>query len=193
MCWEKSLASRILQTRLNGFPRPIWCNRVLNWQISCGTPGISWCATGTFGRGGQASSAKGKRQVGCRNSGRGDARFQFVVISAGPRQVVQSALEGIVPPENVYGTEFGYDSSGVEITSVERVPAGYGKVVVLQELEQKFGIRPDQTIAWNPVANILQDWRRDARCVVAQHGPLGDPTDILALISETAIVCPSQI
>ena len=59
----------------------------------------------------------------------GEARFQFVVISAGPRQVVQSALEGIVPPENVYGTEFGYDSSGAEITSVERVPAGYGKVV----------------------------------------------------------------
>ena len=76
----------------------------------------------------------------------GEARFQFVVISAGPRQVVQSALEGIVPPENVYGTEFGYDPSSKEITSVERVPAGYGKVVVLQELEQKFGVRPDQTI-----------------------------------------------
>ena len=76
----------------------------------------------------------------------GEARFQFVVISAGPRQVVQSALEGIVPPENVYGTEFGYDPSSMEITSVERVPAGYGKVVVLQELEQKFGVRPDQTI-----------------------------------------------
>ena len=76
----------------------------------------------------------------------GEARFQFVVISAGPRQVVQSALEGIVPPENVYGTEFGYDPSSKEITSVERVPAGYGKVVVLQELEQKFGVRPDRTI-----------------------------------------------
>ena len=33
-----------------------------------------------------------------------------------------------------------------EISSVERVPAGYGKVVVLQELEQKFGTRPDHTI-----------------------------------------------
>jgi hypothetical protein len=36
-------------------------------------------------------------------------RFQFYVISASPREVVQSALEGIVPPENVFGTEFGYD------------------------------------------------------------------------------------
>jgi HAD superfamily phosphoserine phosphatase-like hydrolase len=76
----------------------------------------------------------------------GQARFEFVVISAGPREVVQSALEGMVPPENVFGTEFGRDPSGVEIVSVERVPAGYGKVVVLQELEQKFGTRPDHTI-----------------------------------------------
>ena len=74
------------------------------------------------------------------------ARFEFVVISAGPREVVQSALDGIVPPENVFGTEFGRDPSDVEIVSVERVPAGYGKVVVLQELEQKFGTRPDHTI-----------------------------------------------
>ena len=74
------------------------------------------------------------------------AHFEFVVISAGPREVVQSALDGIVPPENVFGTEFGRDASDVEIVSVERVPAGYGKVVVLQELEQKFGTRPDHTI-----------------------------------------------
>jgi phosphoserine phosphatase len=72
--------------------------------------------------------------------------FQFVVISAGPRDVVQSALEGMVPPENVFGTEFNFISSGRKIASVKRVPAGYGKVVVLQELEQKFGIRPDHTI-----------------------------------------------
>ena len=76
----------------------------------------------------------------------GQASFQFVVISAGPREVVQSALEGMVPAENVYGTEFGYDPSGLKIASVKRVPAGYGKVVVLQELEQKFGTRPDHTV-----------------------------------------------
>ena len=76
----------------------------------------------------------------------GQTSFQFVVISAGPRDVVQSALEGMVAPEDVFGTEFDYDSSGQKIASVKRVPAGYGKVVVLQELEQKFGIRPDHTI-----------------------------------------------
>ncbi len=76
----------------------------------------------------------------------GEILFQFVVISAGPRDVVQSALEGMVPPENVFGTEFEFDSSGHKIESVKRVPAGYGKVVVLQELEQKFGTRPDHTV-----------------------------------------------
>ena len=76
----------------------------------------------------------------------GDALFQFVVISAGPREVVQSALEGMVPAENVFGTEFGYHPDSGEIVSVERVPAGYGKVVVLEELEQKFGTRPDHTV-----------------------------------------------
>jgi HAD superfamily phosphoserine phosphatase-like hydrolase len=76
----------------------------------------------------------------------GQARFEFVVISAGPREVVQSALEGMVSPDNVFGTEFDYNPDGGEIVSVKRVPAGYGKVVVLKELEQKFGIRPDHTV-----------------------------------------------
>jgi 2-hydroxy-3-keto-5-methylthiopentenyl-1-phosphate phosphatase len=39
------------------------------------------------------------------------ARFHFCVISASPREVVQSALEGIMPAENVFGTEFAYDES----------------------------------------------------------------------------------
>jgi phosphoserine phosphatase len=72
--------------------------------------------------------------------------FRFFVISAGPREVVRSALEGIVPPENVYGTEFGYDASTGEICSVLRVPAGYGKVVVLQELQLQCQVSPDRTI-----------------------------------------------
>lgn len=76
----------------------------------------------------------------------GDALFQFVVISAGPREVVRSALEGMLPPENVFGTEFRYHTESGEIASVERVPAGFGKVVVLEELEQKFGTRPDHTV-----------------------------------------------
>jgi len=72
--------------------------------------------------------------------------FQFVVISAAPREVVQSALEGIVPAENVLGTELSYDAGTKEISAIDRVTAGYGKVAVLQELEHRFETSPNNTI-----------------------------------------------
>jgi len=75
-----------------------------------------------------------------------DASFQFIVISAAPREVVQSALKGIVPPENVIGTQLAYDGPSGEISRVERVTAGYGKVVTLQEQEHRFETSPDHTI-----------------------------------------------
>jgi HAD superfamily phosphoserine phosphatase-like hydrolase len=74
------------------------------------------------------------------------AQFQFVVISAAPREVVQSALEGIVPAENVLGTQLAWDEHTKEISAIERVTAGYGKVAVLQEIEQRFETSPDHTI-----------------------------------------------
>jgi phosphoserine phosphatase len=73
-------------------------------------------------------------------------RFRFFVISAAPREVVQSALRGIVPAENVFGTEFGYDPATGEICSIIRASAGYGKVVLLEELELKLQVSPDRTI-----------------------------------------------
>ncbi|MCK9397638.1 MAG: HAD-IB family phosphatase [Methylobacter sp.] len=80
------------------------------------------------------------------SEGLGKNRFQFFVISAGPREVVCSALEGIVPPENIFGTELEFDAETGEICSVRRVPAGYGKVAVLQELELKLQMSPDRVI-----------------------------------------------
>jgi phosphoserine phosphatase len=68
------------------------------------------------------------------------------VISAGPREVVRSALAGIVPPENVFGSEFEFDPKTGEICSVLRVPAGNGKVEVLQELALEHQISPDRLI-----------------------------------------------
>ena len=75
-----------------------------------------------------------------------DYRFTFNVISASPRVVVQAALAGIVPPENVYGTELDFDPATGEICAVRRVPAGYGKVALLQEIETRLHLRPDYTI-----------------------------------------------
>jgi phosphoserine phosphatase len=76
----------------------------------------------------------------------GGANFHFVVISAAPREVVQAALEGIIPAENILGTELTYDSTTGEIASIGKVTAGYGKVVAVQELEHRFETSPDHTI-----------------------------------------------
>jgi HAD superfamily phosphoserine phosphatase-like hydrolase len=80
------------------------------------------------------------------NEGLDGSSFKFFVISAGPREVVRSALEGIVPPENIFGSEFEFDAETGEICSILRVPAGNGKVVVLQELELKHQMSSDRVI-----------------------------------------------
>jgi predicted HAD superfamily phosphohydrolase len=67
------------------------------------------------------------------------------VISAAPVEVIQSALEGIVPPDHIFGTRFRYAESG-EIQSIEQVPAGYGKVAVLEDLTAKLQISHNRVI-----------------------------------------------
>ncbi len=72
-------------------------------------------------------------------------KFSFFVISAAPELVIQSALEGIVPAENIFGTRFRYADSG-EIQSIVRVPAGYGKVAVLEELRADLGVGHNRVV-----------------------------------------------
>jgi HAD superfamily phosphoserine phosphatase-like hydrolase len=72
--------------------------------------------------------------------------FEFYVISASPQDVVQSALEGIVPADHIFGTQLEYDDATGEISAIKRVSAGYGKIAVLQELETRLQIAPDHTI-----------------------------------------------
>jgi 2-hydroxy-3-keto-5-methylthiopentenyl-1-phosphate phosphatase len=72
--------------------------------------------------------------------------FSFYVISAAPEEVIQSALEGIVPHDHIYGTRFQYDSSSGEIQSIVRVPAGYGKVAVLEELKTALEVGDDRVV-----------------------------------------------
>src|SRR5271154_5708771 len=74
------------------------------------------------------------RQVSKLLDGLDGHRFSFYVVSAAPEEVIQSALEGIVPADHIFGTRFRYDQATGEIESILRVPAGYGKVVVLEEL-----------------------------------------------------------
>jgi 2-hydroxy-3-keto-5-methylthiopentenyl-1-phosphate phosphatase len=72
--------------------------------------------------------------------------FAFYVISAAPQEVIQSALEGIVPPDHIYGTRFRYDSATGEIQSIERVAAGYGKMALLEELRARLPVSHDRVI-----------------------------------------------
>jgi HAD superfamily phosphoserine phosphatase-like hydrolase len=72
--------------------------------------------------------------------------FSFYVISAAPEEVIQSALEGIVPKDHIYGTRFEYDPATGEIRSIVRVPAGYGKVVVLEELRDRLQVGHDRVV-----------------------------------------------
>src|ERR1700731_2050434 len=71
--------------------------------------------------------------------------FDFYVLSAAPVEVIQSALEGIVPADHIFGTEFSYKPSG-EVDTILRATAGYGKVAVLDQLQSKLQIGPDHVI-----------------------------------------------
>jgi len=71
--------------------------------------------------------------------------FDFYVLSAAPVEVIHSALEGIVPEDHIYGTEFRYKASG-EIETIVRATAGYGKVAVLNQLLLQQVIGPDHVI-----------------------------------------------
>jgi phosphoserine phosphatase len=73
-------------------------------------------------------------------------QFHFCVVSAAPREVVVSALDGVVRSEWIFGTEFDYDPQTGEVRMIVRVPAGYGKVAVIEELRERLGVAADRVI-----------------------------------------------
>jgi phosphoglycolate phosphatase-like HAD superfamily hydrolase len=73
-------------------------------------------------------------------------RFTFYVVSAAPEEVIRSALDGIVPENRIFGTRFCYDDVTGEIQSIVRVPAGYGKVAVLEELRDTLPVGADRVV-----------------------------------------------
>ena len=73
-------------------------------------------------------------------------QFNFHVISAAPQEIIQSALEGIVPPENIHGTKFYHDPGNGEVKAIVRASAGWGKVTVLEEIRAQLGISHDHII-----------------------------------------------
>ena len=73
------------------------------------------------------------------------SEFSFHVVSAAPEEVIQSALEGIVTADHIHGTRFRYNAEG-EIESIIRLPAGYGKVAVVDRLRAQMRIRHDSLV-----------------------------------------------
>jgi 2-hydroxy-3-keto-5-methylthiopentenyl-1-phosphate phosphatase len=72
--------------------------------------------------------------------------FNFRVISAAPQEIIQSALEGIVPSEHIHGTKFYYDPGNGEVQAIVRASAGWGKVTVLEEIRSELGISHDHIV-----------------------------------------------
>src|SRR5215472_16976476 len=71
--------------------------------------------------------------------------FDFYVLSAAPLEVIQSALEGMVPKDHIFGTEFLYNDAG-EIQTITHATAGYGKVFVLDQLLARAQVGADHIV-----------------------------------------------
>lgn len=75
-----------------------------------------------------------------------DGKFHFYVISAAPQEIIQSALEGVVAPDHIFGTRFRYNEDTGEIDSIIRASAGWGKITALEELRSSLAISHDHII-----------------------------------------------
>ena len=73
-------------------------------------------------------------------------QFSFFVVSAAPEEIVQSALEGIIPPDHIYGTRFQYHAQTGEIQSILGVSAGYGKVAALAQIQARLQVGLDHVV-----------------------------------------------
>jgi HAD superfamily phosphoserine phosphatase-like hydrolase len=117
--------------------------------------------------------------------------FSFYVISAAPEEVIQSALENIVPPDHLFGTRFRYHPSTGEIESIIRVPAGYGKVVVLDELQAQLQLSPDHIIyvgdGSSDIHVMLHVNRRNGFTVAVSESRYIAPIAQRSILSEDAL------
>ncbi len=117
--------------------------------------------------------------------------FSFYVISAAPEEVIQSALENIVPPDHIFGTRFRYHPQTGEIESIVRVPAGYGKVAVLDELQTKLQLGTDRTVyvgdGSSDVHVMLHVNRLDGFTVAVSENKFIAPIAKRTILSEDAL------
>ncbi len=116
--------------------------------------------------------------------------FSFYVVSAAPEEVIQSALEGIVPPEHIIGTRFRYAVSG-EIESIVRVCAGYGKVAVVDALQSELQVSPDRMVyvgdGSSDVHVMLHVNRKDGCTIAVSEAKFITPIAKRTVLSDDAL------
>jgi 2-hydroxy-3-keto-5-methylthiopentenyl-1-phosphate phosphatase len=116
--------------------------------------------------------------------------FDFYVISAGPVQIIRSALKDIIPPEHIWGTEFDYNAAG-EIERVKQVTAGYGKVAVVDQLAEKLKTGADRVVyigdGSSDIHVMLHVNRRDGFTIAVSENKFLAPIAKRSIISDNAL------
>ena len=117
-------------------------------------------------------------------------RFDFHVISAAPQEVIESALENIIPADHIHGTQLQYDSAG-QVESIIRVNAGYGKVAVLDDLQRKFQVGPERILyvgdGGSDIHVMLHVNRRDGFTIAVSQGRHIAPIAKRTVLSDDAL------
>jgi HAD superfamily phosphoserine phosphatase-like hydrolase len=116
--------------------------------------------------------------------------FDFYVISAGPVEIIRSALEGIIPPDHVQGTEFEFNAKG-EIERILHVTAGYGKVAAIDNLLEELKVGPDRIVyvgdGSSDIHVMLHINRRDGYTIAVSENKYLAPIAKRSIISDNAL------
>ena len=116
--------------------------------------------------------------------------FDVYVISAGPVQIIRSALEGIIPADHIYGTEFEWNAKG-EIERILHVTAGYGKVAAVDTLLEDLKVGPDRIVyvgdGSSDIHVMLHVNRRDGYTIAVSENKYLAPIAKRSIISENAL------
>jgi HAD superfamily phosphoserine phosphatase-like hydrolase len=116
--------------------------------------------------------------------------FDFYVISAGPVEIIRSALEGIIPPDHIFGTEFEFNERG-EIERILHVTAGYGKVAAVDHLLEDLKLGPDRIVyvgdGSSDIHVMLHVNRRDGYTIAVSENQYLAPIAKRSIISDNAL------
>ena len=117
-------------------------------------------------------------------------QFDFYVISAAPVEIIRSALEGTVPPDHIYGTEFEFNERG-EIERIVHVTAGYGKVAAADRLLENLQLGPDRLIyvgdGSSDIHVMLHVNRRDGYTIAVSENKYLAPIAKRSILSDNAL------